>query len=191
MDQIKFVSPDDIERLFKKIHSLRDSAMFTLAYYYGMRCGELRLLQITDIDLANDRIYIRALKNGLSGQHYLNPVAKKRVKIYLERERLRKRTVEGSLFLSQKGTVITTTQIYRLFREYARKARFPENLRHPHILRHSVACHLAESGADLYQVREHLRHRKIENTAIYFALTNKTRLEKQREAFNSPMLAKI
>lgn len=191
MEEIKFVSPDQIEALFKKINSIRDKAIFSTTYYYGLRCGELRLLQIDDIDLANDRLYIRALKNGLSGQHLLNPIVKKYIKNYLEKERLQKRTLQKELFLSQKGTVITTTQIYRLFREYARKAKFPENLRHPHILRHSIACHLAESGADLFQVREHLRHRKVENTMIYFQITNKTRMEKQRKAFDSPMLAKI
>lgn len=191
MGEIKFATPQLIEQLFKKIQNSRDKALFACAYYYGMRCGEIRLLQIGDIDFANDRIYITALKNGLSGQSLLNPMVKKYIKNYLEKERLQKRTLQKTLFLSQKGTAISTTQIYRLFRRYATKARFPDNLKHPHILRHSVACHLAESGADLYQVREHLRHRKVENTAIYFTLTNKTRMEKQREAFNSPMLARI
>src|SRR5258708_1499206 len=191
MTEIKFVSPDEIERLFRKIKSVRDKAIFSTAYFYGLRCGEMRLLQIDDIDFDNNRIFIRALKNGLSGQHLLNPIVKKCIKNYLEQKRLDKRTMQRALFLSQKGNSITTTQIYRLFREYARKAKFPEDRRHPHVLRHSIAVHLAESGADLYQVREHLRHKKVDNTMIYFQLTNKSRMEKQRHAFESPMLARI
>jgi hypothetical protein len=50
---------------------------------------------------------------------------------------------------------------------------------------------MAEGGFDVYQVKEHLRHKKIDNTLVYFQITNKTRMEKQREAFASPMLAKI
>jgi len=95
------------------------------------------------------------------------------------------------LFLSQKGTPITPTQIYRLFKEYARKAKFPLDRRHPHVFRHSIAVHMAEGGFDVYQVKEHLRHKKIDNTLVYFQITNKTRIEKQREVFNSPMLARI
>lgn len=191
MEDTKFATPQMIEQLFKKIKNVRDKAMFSTAYYYGLRCGEIRLLQIDDVDFANDRIFIRALKNGLSGQQLLNSVVKKNIKNYLEQERLKVRTTERVLFYSQKGGALTTTQIFRLFRDYARRAKLPEHLRHTHILRHSIACHLAESGADLYQVREHLRHRKVDSTMVYFQLTSKSRMEKQRQAFESPMLARI
>ena len=191
MQEIKFVSPELVEKFFKKVQSVRDRAMFSTMYFYGLRASEVGLLQIVDIDFANNRILIHAKKNGTTGQHLLNPQVKKYIKSYLDQERLRKRTLDKTLFLSQKGSAITATQVYRLFREYARKAKFPEDKRHCHVFRHSIATHLAESGASLYEVKEHLRHKNVTNTAIYFALTNQTRLEKQREAFASPMLARI
>lgn len=191
MQEIKFVSPELVEAFFKKIKSIRDRALFSAMYFYGLRSAEVGLLLIDDVDFENNRIFIRALKNGITGQHLLNAQVKKYIKIYLEQERLRKRTLQKTLFLSQKGGSLTSTQVYRLFRGYAKKAKFPEDKRHCHVFRHSLAVHLAESGSSLYEVKEHLRHKNVTNTAIYFALTNQTRIEKQREAFNSPMLAKI
>lgn len=191
MEEIKFVSPDQIETLFRKIKSVRDRALFSTMYYYGLRAGEVRLLKLEDIDMDNNRIFIRALKGGISGQHLLNQQVKRHINAYLQQKRLRVRTVQKELFLSQKGTPITPTQVYRLFREYARKAKFPKDKQHPHVLRHSIAVHMAEGGFDLYSVKEHLRHKKIDNTLVYFQITNKTRMDKQRETFASPMLARI
>ena len=191
MEEIKFVTPELVETFFKKIKSVRDLALFSTMYYYGLRASEVGLLEVEHIDLDNNRIFIKALKGGISGQHLLNPQVKRYIKAYLEQERLRMRTLQKALFLSQKDFPITSTQVFRLFRTYARKAKFPEDRRHPHVFRHSIAVHMAEGGFDIYNVKEHLRHKKIENTLVYFQITNRTRMEKQKEMFNSPMLARI
>src|SRR5260370_42493095 len=119
MDQIKFVTPDLIEAFFKKIKSIRDLTLFSSMYYYGLRASEVGLLEVEHIDLENNRIFIKALKGGISGQHLLNPQVKRYIKAYLEQERLKKRTLQKALFLSQKDFPITSTQIFRLFRAYA------------------------------------------------------------------------
>lgn len=191
MDDVKFVTPELVETFFKKIKSVRDLALFSSMYYYGLRASEVGLLEIEHVDLENNRIFIKALKGGISGQHLLNLQVKRYIKAYLEQERLKKRTLQKALFLSQKDNPITSTQIYRLFRTYAKKAKFPEDRRHPHVFRHSIAVHMAEGGFDIYNVKEHLRHKKIENTLVYFQITNRTRMEKQKEMFQSPMLARI
>src|SRR5258706_7080408 len=161
MDEIKFVTPDLIEKFFSKIKSIRDKAMFSVMYHYGLRASEVGLLTLEDIDLNNNRIFIKALKNGISGQNLLSPQVKRHIIAYLESERLKKRTLRKELFLSQKDHPISATQIYRLFRRYAKKAKFPQDRQHPHTLRHSVAVHLAEAGLSVFEVKEHLRHRKV------------------------------
>jgi len=191
MDNIKFVSPDLIEKFFTKIKSTRDKAMFSVMYHYGLRASEIGLLTLEDVDLNNNRIFVKALKNGISGQNLLSPQVKRYITSYLENERLNKRTLRKELFLSQKDHPITSTQIYRLFRHYAKRAKFPLDKQHPHTLRHSLAVHLAEAGLSVFEVKEHLRHRKVESTMVYFNLTNKSRLARQEQAFSNPMLARI
>src|SRR5258708_2285535 len=127
MQEIKFVSPELVEAFFKKIRSTRDKAMFATLYFYGLRAAEVGLLRIEDVDFENNRIFIRAVKNGTTGQHLLHGQVKRFIKIYLVEERLHKRTLEKALFLSQKGGSLTSIQVFRLFRTYARKAKFPED----------------------------------------------------------------
>jgi site-specific recombinase XerD len=48
-------------------------------------------------------------------------------------------------------------------------AKIPEDLRHPHALRHTCATLLLRSGADLADVRTLLGHASIKTTSIYLA----------------------
>ncbi len=141
MQEIKFVSPELVEAFFKKVKSIRDRALFTMIYFYGMHSSEIGLMQVEDLDFQNNRILIHAKKHGITAQHLLHPQVKKYLRIYLDEERFHKRTLEKALFLSQKGGPLTSTQVFRLFREYARKAKFPVDKRHCHVFRHSIAVH--------------------------------------------------
>jgi hypothetical protein len=42
-------------------------------------------------------------------------------------------------------------------------------------LRHAIATHLLDAGESLEFVKEHLGHRRIENTAIYARVSNPAR----------------
>src|SRR5664279_4647938 len=106
MEEIKYVTPELVEAFFKKIKSARDMALFSALYYYGLRASEVGLLEVEHVDLENNRIFIKALKGGISGQHLLNPQVKRYIKAYLEQERLKKRTLRKALFLSQKDNPI-------------------------------------------------------------------------------------
>jgi integrase len=57
-----------VRQLFATISNPRDRALFSLAYAYGLRVGEIVLLDRDDIDLERGRIRIRRLKGGLSGE---------------------------------------------------------------------------------------------------------------------------
>ncbi len=190
---IRYFSPEETKRFFLKIKGTRDQALFFLMYTYGLRCVEAAGLDLGDLRLADNRLYIHAAKNGMSCEVTLSREAKRLLCAYLK-ERSQRNGHHDALFLSRKSRTgdgrLSTTQIYRLFREYARKAKMPEDKRHPHVLRHSIAVHMADSGVPQEHVKEHLRHRKISSTDDYFEITSKKRHEFQAKALASEFVVK-
>ncbi len=61
----------------------------------------------------------------------------------------------------------------------------PEKLKF-HCLRHSIATHLLDAGADVAFVRDWLGHSNIQNTMVYAQLTTTTRDQAARTIFTSP-----
>jgi site-specific recombinase XerD len=94
---------------------------------------------------------------------------------YLERARgaLAQEPGEPALFLSKTGRRLSTSDIRRRLRVWARHAAV-QGAVHPHALRHSFATHLLEGGADLRSIQELLGHASVSTTQIY------TRVESAR-----------
>jgi len=190
----KYISTEDVERLISKITDQRDKALFSLMYLYGLRCIEAVSLNISDLRMRDSRLYVHAAKHGISGEVILSAKAKRALQAYLK-ERTARNGHCDALFLSRKSKTgtgrLSTAQVYRLFRKYAKKAKLPQDTWHPHVLRHSVAVHMADSGVDVAVVKEHLRHRKIDTTMIYFQITNKARHELQAKALSGKYIANL
>jgi integrase len=47
---IKFLTPDEMRRLFSVTESKRDQAIFLIAYRHGLRASEVGLLRDSDVD---------------------------------------------------------------------------------------------------------------------------------------------
>jgi type 1 fimbriae regulatory protein FimB len=70
-----------------------------------------------------------------------------------------------------------------LMKRYGARAGLPEDKRHFHVLKHSIATHLLDAGAELRFVQDWLGHANIQNTVIYTALVSASRETKAREYF--------
>lgn len=76
------------------------------------------------------------------------------------------------LFFNRHYGQLTNAGITYLLKKYARKAMengaegIPQNI-HPHMLRHSRACHLLQAGTNLEYIRLILGHASIQTTEIY------------------------
>jgi site-specific recombinase XerD len=191
---IKYLSPDETKRFFAKIVSTRDKALFFVMYTYGLRCLEASLLDLANLRLKDGRLYITAAKHGISGEVVLTREARRVLDAYLK-ERNKRPAHTTALFVSRKSRMtngrLSTTHIYRLFQQYARQAKLPLDKQHPHVLRHSIAVHMADGGVPQEHVKEHLRHRKISSTDEYYEITNKKRHEFQARALASEFVVKI
>jgi integrase/recombinase XerD len=83
-----------------------------------------------------------------------------------ERPRLLKRRSGSEVFLSERGTKLTTARIWQIVKRISRHSGLEKNV-YPHLLRHSFATHLLSNGADLRIIQEMLGHADISTTQVY------------------------
>jgi site-specific recombinase XerD len=175
----KVLKPQEVARLLDRIPAttpleLRDRALFELAYASGLRSEELVSLDVGSIDFDAEEVRVEGKGSKTrvvpTGEHSLAAVSR-----YLERARpaLRAGDDEPALFLSKSGRRLSTSDVRRRLRAWARHAALSAGVS-PHWLRHSFATHLLEGGADLRAIQEMLGHASLSTTQVY------TRVESQR-----------
>jgi integrase/recombinase XerC/integrase/recombinase XerD len=186
--RISYLSREQVERFFRVIppENVRDWIMFDLIYRYGLRRRELALIRLAD--LSEGRIWITRVKRGISGAYPIYPRTRKRLWRYLAQ-----RGSGGSPYLiatRQSGTrPISPSTVYAIFRRYAALAELPDEHRHVHVLRHSIAVHLMNVGWDVADVQDWLGHVNIASTMVYATITNKRRDAAYRRAVRSREIA--
>jgi len=171
------------EANFKGKLGLRDQAVVELLYATGLRVSELIYLKIDDINMEN-----RMLKClGKGSKERIIPFGNKAyqsLNLYLDRVRPRlvKNPEENTLFLNSRGERFSRQGVFYLVKLYAHKARIEKKVT-PHTLRHTLATHLIENGADLRSVQEMLGHSDISTTQIYTHVSRKWVSEEYYRAF--------
>jgi site-specific recombinase XerD len=184
IESIKYLTQDELKRLFGVIASKRDKAIFLLTYYHGLRACEVGMLNLENIDLSRGRIRIVRAKGSQGGEYPMQSDEAKVLKAYL-RER---KNTNSWLFPSNRGTPISRRTLDYLMKAYGEKAGIPSDKRHFHVLKHSIATHLLDAGADIRFVQDWIGHKNIQNTVVYAQITNPAREQQARKLFASPMI---
>jgi integrase/recombinase XerD len=161
-----------VEQLLESIDTkvplgLRDRAIVELLYASGLRISELAEARLENFN-AEERI-LRV--TGKGNKTRLVPVGRKACEalasyLSMERPSLVKRGTSSEVFLSARGTRLTTARIWQIVKKLAQRSGLQANI-YPHLLRHSFATHLLSNGADLRIIQEMLGHADISTTQVY------------------------
>ncbi|HST97888.1 MAG TPA: tyrosine-type recombinase/integrase [Geodermatophilus sp.] len=150
---------------------LRDAVVLELLYASGIRVSELVGLDVDDVD--RDRRLLRVLGKGRKERTvpYGAP-AERALDAWLTRGRPALAT-EGSgpaLLLGVRGGRLDQREARRTVHTAVAAAPGAPDIG-PHGLRHSVATHVLEGGADLRLVQELLGHASLATTQLYTHVT--------------------
>lgn len=164
----------------KEISSKRLCAILDILYSSGMRVSELinmKLCEVLHLVNGNGKegyIIIKG-KSSRERQILFNEQALQSLKNYLSiRNNLLPNNKKSDwLFPGDKpNKPITRQRVGQLIKELARKCDIDENKISPHVIRHSLATHLLNSGANIVLIQKILGHTNLSTTQIYTHIAN-------------------
>ena len=146
---------------------LRNRMMMVILYATGMRRAELCALKKSDFD--PQRHLFRVLGKGDKLREIPVPaLICQEISLYLEKMgEAYPDNPEGKFFLTDKGA-----PLYLAFADNVVKSELAgvegfTGKKSPHVLRHSLATHLLNRGADLTSIKEILGHSSLAATQVY------------------------
>lgn len=151
---------------------LREKAILEIAYSSGLRVSELAGLDVDDVRLDISLIHIKRGKGGRERVVPLGGKASAAVTDWLKvRSRLELRGKgDDAMFLNREGVRLTTRSIQKMVDARLSGLKVGRSLS-IHSLRHAMATHLLEGGADLRSVQQMLGHKSLSTTQKYTHLT--------------------
>lgn len=172
----KYLGRSEVERIFStlvlgapwrsRFLRKRNTALFAMLLYTGMRKGELLGLRVTDLDLDRLEVTIRA-ETSKSRLRRIVPINSKllhALEDYCE-ARQRRPTQSEYLFTSSAGNRVFTADGLKHLVEQMKQlsgVRF-----HVHQFRHTFAVNVLNKGGDIAKLKQLLGHRDIRMTSAY------------------------
>ncbi len=173
-----YLTKTEIHALYKaakddtNLYSQRDTAMLSIFYGCGLRASEGEALDINDVLFEKDLIYVRKGKNYRERYVPVNKQVKFNLKTYItgQRDELLNSHKENALLLGRRGQRWQTAGMYQRL-QWLKEQTNNQELKNRsfglHILRHSIATHLLQSGMKLEYISRFLGHKSLETTQKY------------------------
>lgn len=147
----------------------RDHALLELLYSSGLRISELCQLRLSQVDLTRGVVRVR----GKGDKERTVPVglpALRALEAWLgHRDELARAAAGDRVFVGARGGVLDPRVARRVVHAATRAGGEEVG---PHALRHAMATHLLEGGADLRSVQEMLGHASVATTQVYTHVSN-------------------
>ena len=160
----KYLSLEDSIRLLMSMEeSPRNYCIITLFLNCALRLSELTDLDVEQVSSQSVTVIGKGQKQR---QIYMTPAAKDAVNAWLV-ERSDYNPKDNALFISKRGTRLTTRAIQLVIKKAVAKAGLSPDIT-PHKLRHTAATMLYKHGhVDIRALKEILGHESLNTTQIY------------------------
>jgi site-specific recombinase XerD len=166
------LSVDEVTQVIDAAASLSHRTMLMVLYSTGMRNAELRHLQVADIDSRRMLIHIRQGKGGRDRFVPLSATLLMTLRAYYRWMRPKTWLFPGTVDGWRADKPITPKVLWEACVVAARRAGLRKRC-FPHLVRHSYATHLLESGADLRTIQLLLGHANVRHTVLYLHLSQR------------------
>lgn len=163
------LAPSEIRALIKAEPDLQLHTLWEFFYATGFRIDVTRRIKRDQLDFANKCIKVRNKRKKEQIQPLRDPILLL-LKAHLERSPDSPWLFPGKDWNGSKP--MTSDTIRKNLREAAKRIGLTRDVR-PHQLRHSIATHMFDGGADLRDVQEFLDHDSVQTTQIYTRVSRK------------------
>jgi len=163
------LSGTEVEKLLGAVHGVVPAMALTVAYAAGLRIGEACQLRVEDLDSKRGLIHVR-LGKGKKDRYVMFAAT---LLSMLRSYWLAVRPPDGWLFPGREpGSHLQENTVRKALAAAVEKVGLKKRVT-PHVLRHSFATHLLETGVDIRLIQVLLGHSSIRSTARYTHVSQK------------------
>lgn len=156
----KLLEDDIFEFSFK---GFRDKCILFILFTTGIRLSEL--INVKDKDLSSDSIKVLGKRN----KERIIPIStsvKELIAKYINYRAIEFDALNGYLLLTDKGDKLYEKFVFRKVKYYLSLVT-TQKKKSPHVLRHTFATQMLNSGADLNAIKDLLGHSDLSATQVY------------------------
>ncbi|HSG07059.1 MAG TPA: tyrosine-type recombinase/integrase [Longimicrobiales bacterium] len=156
------LSQQEFHRFLAAVRNPKHVAILAVAYSAGLRVSEVVRLRPEDLDRERGLLQVRGGKGRKDRHTLLSETALALVDAYLDGAPPGRWLFPGA----RPGRPLTARTVQKVTARARERAGITKPLT-PHVLRHSFATHLLESGTDVRIIQELLGHTSVRTTEIY------------------------
>lgn len=161
----KVVSKEKIKQMIEKTENLKHRLVIKLLYSSGLRLQELIDIKRKDLDFGRGLLHVRKGKGKKDRVTLISESLKlDLLKYYSDNSFKTEYVFEG------RNGKYTKKSVQKILDLASKKLGIKVT---PHMLRHSFATHLLESGTDIRHIQKLLGHSDLKTTEIYTHVSNK------------------
>jgi integrase/recombinase XerD len=160
------MSASEVRLMLKTPKYLKHRIILAMLYDCGLRCFELRKVQLVDVDFDRKMLHVRQGKGKKDRYVPISEHLIRGLKKYISCDHPVTWLFNGQPDADGKPTAYSQRGIQWIVRQTKKEAGLEKSIT-THTFRHSYATHLLENGLDLVSIKELLGHSHIETTMLY------------------------